>query len=74
MRMPITVTAVVLTTFLALDVRANLLTNGGFETPVAPPNSSILLSAGSSALTGWAITSGDVDVVDNGLWQAFEGT
>jgi choice-of-anchor C domain-containing protein len=74
MRIQITVTAFVLTSCWGLNVQANLITNGGFETPVAPSGSSDLVSAGSSALFGWAITTGDVNVVDNGLWQAFEGT
>jgi choice-of-anchor C domain-containing protein len=73
MRIHVTATAVVLTACWGLDVRANLLTNGGFEIPVAPAGSSDLVSAGSSALFGWAVTTGDVNVVDNGLWQAFQG-
>jgi uncharacterized protein (TIGR03437 family) len=50
---------------------SNLLTNGGFELP-GNNGSYVTLSAGSSGLTGWSITSGDVDYVGT-FWTPSEG-
>jgi choice-of-anchor C domain-containing protein len=47
---------------------APILTNGGFEAPIAPPNNFI-----TATPTGWSVTSGNVDIVNNGYWPAFEG-
>ena len=49
----------------------NLLTNGGFELP-GNNGSYISLGTGSPGLTGWRITSGDLDYIGN-LWTPSEG-
>ena len=41
----------------ATSFGASLLTNGGFETPVASPASGQVLSKSSTALTGWTVDS-----------------
>src|SRR3954469_16419976 len=52
---------------------ANLLTNGGFEQPPVAPGADLrTVEAESEELTGWTITSGNVDVVTN--QQPAEGT
>jgi choice-of-anchor C domain-containing protein len=52
---------------------ADLIVNGGFETPVAPVNSFTTLGAGSSAMAPWSIVSGSVDVIGANYWPAFQG-
>lgn len=46
---------------------ANLLTNGGFETPVqGPPDyAAFNVPAGSSLITGWNVVQGNVDLTTN---------
>ena len=51
---------------------ANLLTNGSFETGPSPGAGTLLLSGGSTALTGWVVTRGNVDYV-GGSWEAQDG-
>ena len=46
--------------------------NGSFETGTSPGLSSEL-GTGSTAITGWAVSSGSVDYID-GLWFASNGT
>jgi choice-of-anchor C domain-containing protein len=57
--------------------RANLLVNGSFETPFAPPGAFSTLSVSSQGLTGWTIggptTDSSIDLIDNGYWPAFDG-
>jgi choice-of-anchor C domain-containing protein len=48
----------------------NLVTNGGFETPVAPVNGLTTLTG--NQLPGWTILFGSVDVVNKGFWPANE--
>src|SRR5262249_8622824 len=63
-------------------VRANLLTNGSFETPSVPAGNFTLFSPGSVLITGWTVTGPagtDVAIVStsfaqNGVsFQAFDG-
>ena len=46
------------------DVSADLLTNGGFEVPVqGPPDfATFNIPAGSTYITGWTVTQGNVDL------------
>lgn len=45
---------------------ANILTNGGFEDPVISTNPGYeTYSAGSSAITGWLVEAGNVDIVNH---------
>ncbi|MEO3752487.1 choice-of-anchor C family protein [Streptomyces sp. B6B3] len=46
--------------------------NGSFEYPIAQAGSFTTYQAGQS-LGPWEVTSGAVDLVDDGLWQAAEG-
>ncbi len=46
--------------------------NGSFEYPIALANSFTTYQAGQY-IGPWAVTSGAVDLVDDGLWQAAEG-
>ncbi|WP_420822053.1 choice-of-anchor C family protein [Streptomyces avicenniae] len=46
--------------------------NGSFEYPVARANAFTTYQAGE-AIGPWTVTSGAVDLVDDGLWQAAEG-
>jgi choice-of-anchor C domain-containing protein len=55
--------------------QVNLLTNGSFESgPSVPPIASF--TAGSAAITGWAVLSGNIDYSSNtfGFWVASNGT
>jgi choice-of-anchor C domain-containing protein len=54
-------------------VLAAPFTNGSFEQgPVTGP-SFVTLAAGSTSITGWTITAGDMDYI-GGLWSAGEGS
>jgi choice-of-anchor C domain-containing protein len=53
--------------------KADLIVNGGFETPVLTPGQSQTLSAGDSSMAPWVLTAGSVDVVQNGYWPANQG-
>ena len=48
-------------------------TNGSFETGTSDPGSYVQLSAGSTSLTGWTITTGSVDWIGT-YWTAAAGT
>jgi hypothetical protein len=57
----------------------NLISNGGFETPVLPADTFLNLTPASGPFGGWSISSGDVDIVRLPLstqgigFNAFEG-
>jgi choice-of-anchor C domain-containing protein len=54
----------------------NLLVNGGFEEgPDVPKggNAFITLENGSTALPGWVVTQGNINVVDASFWNAADG-
>lgn len=51
---------------------AATIVNGGFEAPGSFSGSYMTLHAGSSDLSGWAIESGSIDLI-NTLWQHSEG-
>jgi choice-of-anchor C domain-containing protein len=53
--------------------QANLIGNGGFEQPTAPPGGFVTLFAGNPAMAPWVIVAGSVDVVHTAYWPAFEG-
>lgn len=48
---------------LAPTARANLLTNGSFETPVVPAGGFANFNSGSTGITGWTVTGPQVSVV-----------
>lgn len=54
----------------SLSLGANLITNGGFETPVLGPGGNMQFLSGSSGLTGWTIGGSDVYLLD-GSFQSF---
>ncbi len=49
--------------FTAIQAHANLITNGGFETPLVPVGSFTNFLAGSTAITGWTVTGPEVSIV-----------
>ncbi len=55
----------------SVDSASNLLVNGSFE--VGPdPGTYLPLNPGSTVITGWTVTRGQVDYV--GIWQSFDGS
>ncbi len=51
----------------------NLIVNGGFQTGVVNNGGFATISAVSSAITGWKVTGGSVDLI-TGYWQGANGT
>jgi hypothetical protein len=49
--------------FTAIQAHANLITNGGFETPVVPIGSFTNFLTGSTAMSGWTVTGPEVSIV-----------
>lgn len=62
-----------LVTLVAPPASANLLTNGSFEQGPAV-TTYLLLSAGSTQITGWTVTRGNVHYCGSGLWQIPNGS
>jgi len=59
---------------VAASPRADMLTNGGFESGPAVPATGILAVApGSPALTGWTVLNGAVNIVTNNYWACLSG-
>jgi len=55
--------------------RAAAFANGSFETgPSVPSASFTTLYATDTSVTGWTISSGSVDDIDTGYWQAEDGS
>jgi hypothetical protein len=54
-----------------LPLRANLITNGGFETPTVPVGGFTTFASGSSGITGWTVVgaAGGVGVVNGTFSQ-----
>ena len=50
---------------------ADLVLNGGFEEPDISPLLASMVPPGS--LTGWTVTNGNIEIVDNAYWQSAEG-
>lgn len=57
---------------LATGAQAITIVNGSFELPGTYSGPFTTLSAGSTALTGWDIDSGSIDLI-NTLWQNSDG-
>jgi choice-of-anchor C domain-containing protein len=52
----------------------NLLVNGSFEEgPALPATNIVTLEKDSTAIKGWVVTQGDIDLLDSAYWQAAEG-
>ena len=47
----------------AANARANLITNGSFETPVVPVGGFTNFTTGSTAITGWTVTGPEASIV-----------
>src|SRR5262245_39960501 len=59
---------------IATSSRADMLTNGGFESgPVVPPTGILAVASGNPALTGWTVMSGAINIVTNNYWQCLSG-
>jgi hypothetical protein len=54
--------SIVVTVCQAFSTNADLLTNGGFESPILPPDSYLRFDSGNEP-PGWQITMGDVDII-----------
>jgi hypothetical protein len=61
------VTLAVLIALSSVSFGANLITNGGFETPVVGSGGNMQFLSGSSGLTGWTIGGTDVYLLDTGF-------
>jgi choice-of-anchor C domain-containing protein len=57
---------------LACSARADLVTNGSFENGTYPGGVFATLGTGSTAITGWTVTSGSIDWI-NTYWQPEDG-
>jgi choice-of-anchor C domain-containing protein len=65
--------AILATMGASAAVTPNLITNGSFEaTVVSNTNGYSTLGSSTSALTGWTINSGSIDLIGN-YWQAQSG-
>jgi choice-of-anchor C domain-containing protein len=51
---------------------ATAFSNGSFEKPVVAPNTFVTVFAGQP-LGAWTVTSGNVDLIGAGFWQAADG-
>jgi choice-of-anchor C domain-containing protein len=59
---------------MAGSAYAAAFTNGSFETGSSVPSGSfVTLSAVDTSMTGWTVTSGSIDYIDTGFWQAEDG-
>ncbi len=58
---------------LAGAAHASIVTNGSFESPGTFTGGFKTYSAGSTAITGWTVGSGSVDLI-NTYWQAADGS
>jgi choice-of-anchor C domain-containing protein len=74
--MQLTVKAVIvpiaLVLMMTIPAEANLLVNGSFETGPAP-GSFTNLASGSTAITGWTVSFGNIDYIGS-LWVASDGS
>jgi len=52
------------------DARANLITNGSFETPLVPVGNFTNFLTGSTLITGWTVTGPEVSVVSGTFTQS----
>ena len=66
--------AVVMSLALAGSAMAAAFTNGGFESGTYTGGSWNTLNTGSTAITGWTVSSGTVDWVDSSYWETAEGS
>ena len=66
--------AVVASLAIAGSVLAAGLANGSFENGSYSSGSWNTLNSGSTAISGWTVSSGTVDWVDSSYWQAANGT
>ncbi len=69
-----TTLAVVASLAIAGSALAAGLTNGSFETGSYTGGIFNTLPTGSTAISGWTVSSGSVDWVDSSYWQAAAGT
>jgi len=51
----------------------SLLVNGSFEQPGGPAGSFLNLPTGSTHITGWQVSFGDIDYIGSGYWAASDG-
>ena len=72
---PLAVAAVVASLFAAHASRADLLVNGDFEQGPSIPSLNPIFSVapGNTALTGWTVTGGAINIVTDNYWVPFSG-
>lgn len=56
--------------FAAVEVRANLITNGSFETPTVPVGGFTNYGSGSTLISGWTVVGNQVSVVSGSFSQS----
>ena len=56
---------------VAAPAGAQIVTNGGFEQPAV--GSAITPVPGSTTLTGWTVSSGDIEIITSAYWQPHGG-
>ena len=61
---------------LAPASHAQLLVNGNFEQgpPIPPANPIMAVAPGGTALTGWTVSGGAIDIVTDNYWVPLSGT
>ena len=52
---------------------ANLIGNGGLEVTPAPGGTTVLLPTGSTALSPWSVTAGNVEAIGQFFWEPAQG-
>lgn len=68
--------AFAVSTIVAGAAGAVTVVNGGFESPTVSPGTFNTYDTGATAgfLTGWTVTTGTIDHIGAGYWQASEGS
>jgi choice-of-anchor C domain-containing protein len=56
-----------------IPAKANLISNGSFETASITPGSFTNVASGSTAITGWTVSLGNIDYIGS-LWTASNGS
>lgn len=55
------------------SVGADMIVNGGFETGPTMPTGTMEMGLGSTAISGWTVSSGTVDYYNSTFWECADG-
>ena len=58
----------------AARARADLATNGSYETGPANPDGIMTLAAGSTVINSWVVSRGTIEYISDPYWQSEDGT